>query len=114
MRVQTLAITLTHFEQAISWLEASIEVAANRPTNVMRLQAIMGAAQAIEEATGRAIVVGWRKSGTDARDHFRGSEGKVLIDFMRMLEPKVSEAALVRDLRKARANRSQDKSGEML
>ena len=111
LSVSKLSISLTELEQAVAWLENSIDIAANRPTKTMRLDAVINAALAIEDATGAPIELGSRKSGTAYRDRFKGAGGSVLLNFLKLIAPESSEAALVKDLRDARKRLTRKKSG---
>ncbi len=108
--VSKVSISLTDLEQAVAWLENSIKIPPNRPVKVMRQQAVIAAAQAIEQATGIPIELGARKSGTSYRERFKGTSGSVLFSFLKLLAPEGTEAALVKDLRDARKRLSHKKS----
>jgi hypothetical protein len=101
LRLHRLSMSLTMLSQALFWVERSIEIPARRSTSstVRRKQALVDAAGAIEGATERRIVTGWAKTGTPQKDEFKGADGAVLLAFMRLLEPKASEATLVKAFR---------------
>lgn len=107
--VTRLAISLTDLEQAVAWLDNGINIRAHRPVEVMRRQAVIDAAQAIEQATGAPIALGARKAGTDYRERFKGISGSVLLGFLNLIVPKATEAALVKELRLARKEVSHEK-----
>lgn len=64
-----------------------------RPPNILRRQTLLDAADAIEEATGDRIQTRWREKDTPCFK-FRGEDGQALVEFMKMVEPGVSEKAL--------------------
>lgn len=72
-----------------------------RPPNILRRQTLLDAAAAIEEATGNRIRTHWREKDRPCFK-FRGEDGRALLGFMKIVEPGVSEMALVKDFRTLR------------
>lgn len=88
-----------------------LERERKRPVNVLRRQTLKDVAETIEAATGRSIKTTWSKKGR-ANHTFRGAEGEVLRDFMRVVEPTATERSLVgllRDVRAATRHRTTNK-----
>lgn len=72
-----------------------------RPPYILRRQTLLDAADAIETATGSRIQTRWREKDRLCFK-FRGEDGKALLGFMKIVEPGVSEMALVKDYRSLR------------
>lgn len=72
-----------------------------RPPIILRRQTLWDAAAAIEEATGSRIQTRWREKDRPCFK-FRGENGTALLQFMKIVEPGVSEMALVKDFRSLR------------
>lgn len=102
LKIQGLWLEMTHLVDAVSWLEQSIVIAANRPTNAMQKRALADASKAIQEASGCHIKTRWIKSSTSSVDAFKNAPGRVLFDFMKLLTPDASEASLVRGFRETK------------
>lgn len=78
-----------------------LERERKRPVHVLRRQTLKDAAETIEMATGNPVQRTW--SEADRKKHtFKGVEGEVLRDFMRLVEPAVGEGPLVRLLTEIR------------
>ncbi len=72
-----------------------------RPPNILRRQTLLDAADTIETATGSRIRTRWREDDRPCFK-FRGEDGMALLKFMKVVEPGVSEMALVKDYRSLR------------
>ena len=107
--VHRLNADLTNFMQALATLKESIPEERGRPSKALRMQTLLNLIDAIEAASGGSVETTWAKSGTSAKNAFRGSLGTFILNFMTRLEPGASEASLVKDLR---AVRQATKSGE--
>lgn len=70
-----------------------------RPPNILRRQTLFDAAITIEAATGHPVGTVWSENGKPCF-RFRGDEGLAILTFMKLVEPGVSEMALVKDFRK--------------
>lgn len=69
-----------------------------RPPNVLRKQTLRDATVSLELATGQTIKTQWTEDGQPCFK-FKGEPGRALFGFMKLVEPRVSERALVTDLR---------------
>jgi hypothetical protein len=72
-----------------------------RPPKILRRQTLVDAAATIEAGTGNGIKTRWSEKG-ETCFKFRGDEGQALLAFMKLVEPTVSEMALVKDFRALR------------
>lgn len=71
-----------------------------RPPKILRQMTLKRAVQIIETATDQTIKHSWKKD--EVKYAFTDRNGFVLRDFMKLVEPRVSERSLVEDLIKIR------------
>lgn len=81
----------------------------NAPTLVLRRQTLKDAMAAIEEHGGQRVQTRWSRQNENCYE-FKGASGMVLRSFMALVEPKASEATLVKLVRSLSAEKAKQPS----
>ena len=76
-----------------------------QPPKILRQMTLDSIVQLVEFATGERVSHSWRK-GDEQKAAFKGANGKVVLGFMKLVEPRASERSLVEDLVRIRHSRT--------
>lgn len=98
--ITALDFTLSNLAHTTHFAQLTLTRERKQPPKVLRQMTLKGAVDIIESGTGKPLTHSWKKDEMQAV--FKGAAGKVLRDFMKLVEPRSSERALVEDLIKIR------------
>lgn len=99
--INALDFTLSNLAHTTYFAELTLTRERKQPPKILRQMTLKRAVEIIESATGKKLTHSWKKD--EVKAVFKETTGQVLRDFMKLVEPRASERALVEDLVKVRS-----------
>lgn len=98
--INALDFTLSNLAHTTYFAELTLTRERKQPPKILRQMTLKRAVEIIESGTGKPLNHSWKKD--EIKAVFKEATGQVLRDFMKLVEPRSSERALVEDLIKIR------------
>ena len=98
--INALDFTLSNLAHTTYFAELTLTRERKQPRKILRQMTLKRAVDIIESGTGKPLTHSWKKDEIQAV--FKEATGQVLRNFMKLVEPRSSERALVEDLIKIR------------
>lgn len=103
--VNALDMTLSNLAQTTFWAALTLTRERKQPPKILRQMTLKRVVEVVEAVTGHPVSHSWKKDD-EQKAAFKGANGKVVRDFMKLVEPNASERALVEVLIRIRRSRT--------
>lgn len=103
--IDTLELTLSNLAHTTYFAAPTLTRERKQPPKILRQMTLRRLVEVVESATGQRVSHSWKKDD-EQKAAFQGANGKVVRDFMKLVEPRASERSLVEGLIRIKSSKT--------